>query len=446
MHRFLLLLLMTSACSPYLQYRQDEVRAYGFSAPCGQGPVQLTLRLKGARWGEKLAIAGFAPHAVMGRYAVKLDGRPISEGTFATQRPVQVGSYTTIQADQKPQNARCVERPTEMAQPPPETQVLEQPRVWGTEPTTAPPTVTEPPPVLEAPRRETVQLVALGADAFVAEGSRNFTIASFDWPSLDEIGTARVEADAVLEITLWSQEPNDWGGALLQLVHEVAQPSVPDAEYIAFLHKERREAEAEAKARQAKADAEQQARVAHCQAHHDDEGCWGEGGYEAYAKAYWTPRPTTKPSPAPVAEVMDPQPHAPESPPPAAQTEMPPPKPSRDAAWIAGYWQWTGLDWSWLGGWWKVPPQDLVAQATISAPSPPPPPQAEPRQRPPRLDAVWLAGAWYWDGAIWLWYPGQWGLPPQPGLAWQPPTWVTDGRQVRLVPGMWVAAQRLPLP
>ena len=83
------------------------------------------------------------------------------------------------------------------------------------------------------------------------------------------------------------------------------------------------------------------------------------------------------------------------------------------------------------------PPQDLAAQDTLVAPTAPPQLRAELRSPPPLPDAVWLAGAWYWDGRAWLWHPGRWTMPPRPGLLWQPPAWVLDHRGVRLVPGGW---------
>jgi hypothetical protein len=437
-HLILPYLLLATACSPYLQYHPDQAHAYGFTAPCGQGPFTVTTRLSGARWGEKLEIAGFAPHAVVGQYAIRLDGKAVTSGTFATERLVQNGTYTTLQPDQHPQNARCVERPEVVAAQQP-VGWQPQPQDWQAPPQpvlVAPPTMQPPAPVPIA------QLVSLAPDVFVAEGDRNLKLTSFTWASVDDIGTPRVRADAQLEITLWSQEPNDWEGAIVQLVHEVAEPSVPDAEYIAYLRKERREAELAAQKRQAEAQAAQQKRQERCTEHHEDEDCWGKGGYDAYVKAYYAPRRVQTQTPRQVTQPTAPPPHAPDGPPPVAQSEAPPPQPSQHAEWISGYWQWTGLTWFWLGGWWKVPEADW--QATVLAPVPPPPRVAELHSPPPLPGAVWLAGAWYWQDETWRWHPGQWTLPPQPGLAWQAPNWVLHGRGVQLVPGAWGHAVRLP--
>ncbi len=455
MRRAIWSLIFAAACSPYLQYREDAAQAFGFSAPCGQGPFTLTTRLKGARWGEKLTVVGFARHAVVGRYTVKLAGKQISEGRFATEHLVQNGTYSYTQADEKPQNERCVERPPEVvALPPPMTVAPAPPPAptalppgWRPPPPgwRPPPPPLPPVPVAAAPAPQPplpvapAELVTLQALVLVPESDRNLRIVAFTWPSLDDVGTPQVPADAVLEVSLWSQEPNDWDGSTLQLVHEVAQPSVPEAEYMAWLHQQRLEAQAESQKRQAEVQAESQARADRCQKHHEDEECWGKGGYDAYVKAYYAPRTAATPQP-PVAHptvVAAPQPRPADGPPPAPQTETPSPKPSVHAEWVTGYWQWTGFAWFWLGGWWKVPPQDLAAQDTLVAPTAPPQLRAELRSPPPLPDAVWLAGAWYWDGRAWLWHPGRWTMPPRPGLLWQPPAWVLDHRGVRLVPGGW---------
>ena len=483
---FLLLLPLVAACSPYLRYQQDDMHAYAFSAPCGQGPFTLTAPMKGARWGEKFAVVGFARHPVTGHYAVNLNGKRLLEGNFATERLVAVGSTSILQADQKADNERCVERPkppapvaaaTPVLDPPPPArqqlvlgppsygpppQMMAPPPAWAPAPPQArpmppqpeaPPQPVTPQPVAPPPDlpipAAAATLVALPDDHFVPEGDRNFHVVSFTWQSVDDLGTPILPPDSVVEVTLWSEEPNDWEGAMLQLVHESASPNVTEAEYMAFLHKERREREEEARKQQAEANAAWEKRNAHCQSHHDDEDCWGRGGYDGRLKALNSPppppaqqaakpRPTTpEPPPAPVA-------HAPEGPPPAAQMETPPPKPSLHAAWIAGFWKWTGFAWFWLEGWWKVPQQDLVAQTTIQAPAPPPPIVVEVMPPPPIPEAVWLAGVWYWNGHVWLWHAGRWTLPPQPGFGWQPPTWVIDGRGVHLVPGMWRELVNLP--
>jgi hypothetical protein len=125
-------------------------------------------------------------------------------------------------------------------------------------------------------------------------------------------------------------------------------------------------------------------------------------------------------------------------PPPAARAETPPPKPSRHAEWVPGYYHRTGSSWLWIAGWWRVPKEDVDRDLTTAAPRPPPPPKQEvARAAPPAHDVVWAEGHWQWDGARWVWVTGAWRLPPHPGVAWHPPRWVPRGAQFVLVPGAW---------
>jgi len=43
-------------------------------------------------------------------------------------------------------------------------------------------------------------------------------------------------------------------------------------------------------------------------------------------------------------------------PPPAVIREDPPPQPETKAAWVAGYWHWTGIQYAWIPGHWEVAP------------------------------------------------------------------------------------------
>jgi hypothetical protein len=43
-------------------------------------------------------------------------------------------------------------------------------------------------------------------------------------------------------------------------------------------------------------------------------------------------------------------------PPPAPVTEARPPSPGPQAAWVAGYWHWTGMQYTWIPGHWEAPP------------------------------------------------------------------------------------------
>lgn len=50
-------------------------------------------------------------------------------------------------------------------------------------------------------------------------------------------------------------------------------------------------------------------------------------------------------------------------PPPAPVHEERPPQPSPQAAWVGGYWHWTGMQYAWIPGHWEAPPPGAVWSA-----------------------------------------------------------------------------------
>src|SRR5690242_8242581 len=58
---------------------------------------------------------------------------------------------------------------------------------------------------------------------------------------------------------------------------------------------------------------------------------------------------------------------------------------------------------------------------------PPPPPIAEERPPAPGPQAAWVAGYWHWTGMHYAWIPGHWESAP-PGQTWSAPQYTTrDG-------------------
>jgi hypothetical protein len=43
-------------------------------------------------------------------------------------------------------------------------------------------------------------------------------------------------------------------------------------------------------------------------------------------------------------------------PPPEPMQEAPPPAPNQGAVWVAGYWHWTGMQYTWIPGHWEQAP------------------------------------------------------------------------------------------
>jgi hypothetical protein len=132
-------------------------------------------------------------------------------------------------------------------------------------------------------------------------------------------------------------------------------------------------------------------------------------------------------------------------PPPPARAETPPPKPSPNAAWIPGYWQFTD-GWVWSAGFWRVPQQDIEQEKTVEAPTPPPAPRTE---APPDVayhtarKAVWTPGHWMWNGAGYVWIAGAWRIPEAVEMRWVAPTWRPTRRGTSIyIPGGFVRVGR----
>jgi WXXGXW repeat (2 copies) len=80
---------------------------------------------------------------------------------------------------------------------------------------------------------------------------------------------------------------------------------------------------------------------------------------------------------------------------------------------------------------------------TVSAPAPgvavvgpPPPPMVESRTPPPVGRVVWVAGYWHWTGMQYTWIPGHWEV-PRAGVVWRPPRYVQRDGTYFYEPGGW---------
>lgn len=60
------------------------------------------------------------------------------------------------------------------------------------------------------------------------------------------------------------------------------------------------------------------------------------------------------------------------------------------------------------------------APVGVPVSGPPPQPVAEAPSRPPAPQAIWVAGYWHWTGMQYTWIPGHWETPP-PGSLWHAP-------------------------
>lgn len=444
----LFLALLAVGCGPYMH--TDTVRVLAYQAPerCGQGPYEIVVPAQGARWGEGIRVLAYSPHTLEGRYEIEANGAVAEEGMF-TQRQVPTltsssssDDYVLASAQESLDNSRCLAAGAERA--------LESSGGGAV--------------IADVPRAEAEVAIGVpeGEAHTVSLELREVALPEridLSFPEMRErhVGVIRMgnhvwsardpENDpspplaegTPMRIRFWSNAPNVLEGVTFVIAHLVQRPSVPDEQWIAHLRAER---EARAREDRARHEAEQRrldAWRAHCDAHHEDEQCWGPGGYDAAvrrsqraestprrAEPEWVEPPPSAPSP----------PREPEGPPPPPRAELRPPRPSANATWTPGYWHWHAARWVWIGGSWEVPAEDLEREETVRAPAPPPPPQVEVQAAAPAPGMVWVPGYWQWDGARFVWIGGRWDL-PRPGASWQPPSWRPRAGGAVFVPGRW---------
>jgi hypothetical protein len=76
---------------------------------------------------------------------------------------------------------------------------------------------------------------------------------------------------------------------------------------------------------------------------------------------------------------------------------------------------------------------------------PPPPPVVETRPAPPTGRAQWVAGYWHWTGMQYTWIPGHW-VEARAGEVWRAPRYsLRDGVYV-YEPGGWAVPPPAPPP
>ena len=69
--------------------------------------------------------------------------------------------------------------------------------------------------------------------------------------------------------------------------------------------------------------------------------------------------------------------------------------------------------------------------------SAPPPARVEVIGDPPRPEFVWVAGYWDWSGMDYVWVPGRWEVPPHGHHRWVPDSWERHGKKWRHSRGRW---------
>lgn len=75
----------------------------------------------------------------------------------------------------------------------------------------------------------------------------------------------------------------------------------------------------------------------------------------------------------------------------------------------------------------------------VAVSAPPPQPVPEKRPPPPGPDDVWIAGYWHWTGMQYTWIPGHWEA-PHPGARWHAPRYSMHEGTYFYEPGGWTSA------
>jgi hypothetical protein len=73
---------------------------------------------------------------------------------------------------------------------------------------------------------------------------------------------------------------------------------------------------------------------------------------------------------------------------------------------------------------------------------PPPAPIHEARSAPPKPEAAWVPGYWHWTGMQYAWIPGHWDAAASGGQ-WIGPRYFQQGGQYRYEPGGWTRRNAL---
>lgn len=452
-------------CGPYMNRETIDVLAYQAPERCGQGPYEIVVPAGGSRWGEGIEIVAYSPRGIAGHYEVSAGDEVVESGTFDRRevpRLTSIGGgeeYNLQAVDEPVDNARCLAPDAERA-------IAEGATVGELTSSSGPiatsggegtgGSVTDTASGLELSSVSWSGELMLSTYDMRTRGLGRVRIGSASWTPRDpeHDATPPLAAGTPIRIRLWSNLPNDLEGVFFVIAHGVNRPSVPDDQWIVHLREEReareREAEAQHQAAQRRADEW----AAHCDAHHEDEQCWGPGGYDgaverqrrAEADAPRIAREREEEARRIAARQAQqaahaeppPPPAEPEGPPPPPRAEARPPQPSVHATWTPGYWRWHAARWVWIGGSWDVPPEDLEREQTVQAPQAPPPPRVEATPAAPAPQMVWVPGYWQWDGARFVWIAGRWDLPRQQGATWQAPSWRAGaGGGAVFVPGRW---------
>jgi hypothetical protein len=336
--RWLLGVLALGGCSDVYKHPH----AFVAPASCGQGPYDVRLHTDGKTGGDGVEIVACTPHRLAGHVELEIGAARLANQSFGDVA----------------ENARCVAAgATVVTTAPAGASRRDDVTASGGGTATAATTLVERPWARTNGRAGDYTTDELCAPGLVPQ----VILHSY----FLEHAPGELDNGADIHVRIWSDAPNDLERVVFMIVHETSKKTKQQ------IAKERAKRE-----ERARKDAEE------ARQHPPPPRTISDGELD---RALGDRRDT--PASAP------PTPHGP---PPAPLAEQQPARPP-GAAWVPGYWTWTGTAWGWIAGFWR--------DARVATPAP----RIEVPGAPPAPHAVWIVGAWQLRGGAWVWVGGRWG-------------------------------------
>jgi len=362
---------------PKAPYETRERAAYQPGDRCGQGPYRIETDSLRAKYGEQIIVYACGQHEIAGNYRLTAEYKDKRLSSDASDRAFGWG---------RSDNAACkANRAVDVAAASGAgsgagggSPKAGSPKAGATNGTQAAPPAKVKPTTLTRVAQIPEQCV-----------SRTSVLDTTYYGYEDSIAL-----DAHLVLDLWSDEPNDLEGLVFVIEKRAVVADMTTVRWKAYLEESR---------------------------------AWSER-YSAFIDGEVAAGRTT---------LVDSKAKTP--PPPPPRVEVQPPRPSRNARWITGYWHYADAKFHWIAGLWEVPDEDIAKDLTVHAPTPPPaaPPPTEVQPPRPTVTAVWTPGQWQWDGRAYVWITGSWRIPPTQEHTWKPAGWTLGARGAIFVPGGW---------
>lgn len=474
---YLFTTLILFSCSPYLGESTVRREFYRLDRRCAQGPFVLKTILTGNRWGENTTLIIYTKRDIKLNYEIKSESLTRKGTVGYTQLN---GFCLSKSGNNKPGLLNGSEISSVENTPkenPPAKLISDNPPVDLLVKIPSNPLVSTSPPTW------------YDTDLKKVRKYRKYQINIFS-NRIEDLETKTLfKKGNEVRIILWSVIPNDLDGVIFEWAHVKYTPN-DEKKWINELKRKKKDHERkllkEKKRQQEYERSIELARLKRCLLitengkqwkicrqfenqdqlvvcmKNSDKSCWDRKLRSVTIKEYKPPRvvhknvsdfKTKPPAREPAVEkkskqkesvfILDPplivKKEEPTGPPPPPEIEIKPPKPSTSSVWVNGFQKWYKGKWYWMGGFWRVPEEDIKNNKTVKAPRMPPPPVGKKIEFvPPVPGAVWSSPYYMWDGGRWIFISGRWIYPPGKNLKYIPPHWQKTPLGIFFIPGMWV--------